>query len=93
MRDLDTLEREYRRLVVEVAQTRAELNEARKIWRQRFIDAFDGGMGIRKIAIDAGVPFQVVSGILFRSGRTEKGRDAVREQIASQVEHQEGVQT
>lgn len=90
MRDLADIDADINRLALELAQVRRERVEHQKIWRQRFIDAFDGGMPIRKISIEAGVRFEIVQGILFRSGRTEKARDAVRAQLATlrQDEHQ-----
>jgi hypothetical protein len=91
LRELHDIDADINRLALELANVRRERAEHQKIWRQRFIDAFDGGMPIRKISIEAGVRFEIVQGILFRSGRTEKARDAVRAQLATlrQDEHQE----
>lgn len=88
LRELHDIDADINRLALELATVRRERVEHQKIWRQRFIDAFDGGMPIRKISIEAGVRFEIVQGILFRSGRTEKARAAVRAQLAT-LRHQD----
>lgn len=75
------------------------LNELQLEWvaaRQAKIDAvtrlFDAGLSIREIARETKQTPAAVQGVLFRSGRTEKGRTAIRHRIAEAAHPQASAQ-
>lgn len=53
---------------------------------------FDAGLSVREIARDTQQSPAAVQGILFRSGRTEKGRTAIRHRIAEAAPSQAAAQ-
>ena len=72
----------------EIADTEAKLRalqeEKRQVGRSRnavLIADFDSGMDIAEISRARRLPYGAVQGVLFRSGRTEGGRTAIKQQL------------
>lgn len=85
MRDLADIDRD----ITATARRLNELHAERQDVRQAQIDAaircFDAGRGTRQIALDLGMNKNTVAGILWRAGRTERGRSTLRRQIRQGV--------
>ncbi len=68
------------------AKLRALHEERRQTMRARIdviVADFDAGMDIAEISEARKLGYSVVQGILYRAGRTEGGRTAIKRQIAS----------
>lgn len=62
---------------------RRERQRAAKAFREELVREFDAGASISELADRHSMTYCGVQGVLYRAGRTQQGRDMVREQLAS----------
>lgn len=84
-RALSDIERDIAKVEARLADLHAERRKKLRIKNSDLIADFDRGMTTREIARARLMRYSTVQGILWRAGRTEKGRAAVRERIAQAV--------
>lgn len=83
MRPVADIDRE---IAVTEARLRALHSERRKAIREKHVELiaeFDAGKNIAEIAGARGLAYGSVQGVLFRAGRTQSGRTAIKDRLRS----------
>lgn len=81
-RPLSVIDAERAELMARLFDLQVERDAARQAEIDAIVRLFDAGLSVRRIARDINQTPAAVQGVLFRSGRTEKGRTAIRHRIA-----------
>lgn len=84
-RRLSAIDAERAIVEARLADLMAEREDARKAEITAMCRLFDAGLSLKQIARQVGQTKAAVQGVLFRSGRTESGRSAIRHQIEKAV--------
>jgi hypothetical protein len=90
-RSLAEIDAERAALSARLTELQIERDAARQAQIDGICRLFDAGMAVREIAREVKQTPAAVQGVLFRSGRTEGGRIAIRHQIENAVAHVEHV--
>ena len=81
MRTVAEIDAEITNTRLHLFELQAERDAARQAQIETITRLFDAGMSVREIAREKKQTPAAIQGVLFRSGRTEKGRTAIRQQI------------
>ena len=82
-RPIAEIEEEIVRCERQLRMLRRERQRAAKAFREELVREFDAGATIADLADRHSIPYTAVQGVLYRAGRTQRGRDMVREQLVS----------
>lgn len=86
MRTLAKIDADIEAATARLAELRAERAGARQDGIDRICSLFGAGLSPRQIAREAGTTVAAVQGILWRAGRTLRGRVAARQRIQDFVQ-------
>jgi hypothetical protein len=85
MRELLAIDRDIAKASDRLRALRKERQQWLWVWRNRIIDAFDDGAPMVDLAAKTGLSYDSIRAILYRSGRTLRGRATVRKLIETEI--------
>lgn len=85
MRPLSVIKAEIDATAIRLNELQDERRAAMQAEHDSVLRRFDAGMSAREIARELKINKATVHGILWRAGRTERGRTAIRQHIAAYV--------
>lgn len=85
MRDLAEIDRDIAEASGRLRALRLERQQWLWVWRNRIVEAFDEGMTSYDLVAKTGLSYDSVRAILWRAGRTLRGRATVRKLISNDI--------
>lgn len=81
MRTVSAIDAAIAELEVQLKTLHAERRQVQRSWRDEIVADFDAGKEILDIVKARKLPYGSVQGVLWRAGRTEAGRMAIRQRL------------